>query len=119
MPMQRLGRADWIPKLEFHSRLLRWYRETDEAAIGDPDADRRTAWLWVRDGHRLARLFADTSREAVGQYLELLSEQRGELEWTVVPSAAGQWTKIALGPDQVVIDGFHLYVDPRTLPRRR
>jgi len=49
----------------------------------------------------------------------VLNENRGELEWSVVPSAAGHLTKIALGPDQVVIDGFHLYVDPRTLPRRR
>jgi hypothetical protein len=24
-----------------------------------------------------------------------------------------------VGPDRTVIDGFHLYVDPRTLPRRR
>jgi len=119
MPMERLGRADWITKLEFHARLLRWFRETDEPVIGDPDTDRRTAWLWIRDGHRLARLFADTTREAVAGYLELLNENRGELEWTVVPSAAGQWTKIAMGPDRSVIDGFHLYVDPRTLPRRR
>ena len=117
--MERLGRADWITKLEFHSRLLHWYRETEETVIGDPEADRRTAWLWIRDGHRLARLFADTTREAVGRYLELLAERRGELDWTVVPSAAGQLTKIALGPDRAVIDGFHLYVDPRTLPRRR
>jgi hypothetical protein len=119
MPMARQGRADWITKLEFHSRLLRWYRETGEPVIGDPDTDRRTAWLWIRDGHRLARLFADTTRAAVGRYLELLGEQRGELEWTIVSSAAGQLTKIALGPDRIVIDGLHLYVDPRTLPRRR
>jgi hypothetical protein len=119
MPMVRCGRSDWITKLEFHSRLLHWFRDSDEPVIGDPEADRRTAWLWVRDGHRLARLFADTTREAAGAYLELLNENRGELEWSVVPSAAGHLTKIALGPDQVVIDGFHLYVDPRTLPRRR
>lgn len=116
--MERLGRAEWITKLEFHSRLLRWHRETAEAAIGDAGADRRTAWLWIRDGHRLARLFADTTRDAVGQYLDLLHEHHGELEWTVVPSAAGRMTKIAFGPDPAVIDGFHLYVDPRTLPRR-
>jgi hypothetical protein len=117
--MDRVGRAGWITKLEFHARLVRWFRETGEPVIGDPDTDRRTAWLWVRDGHRLTRLFADTTREAVGRYLDLLNENRGELDWTVVPSAAGQWTKIALGPDRVVIDGFHLYADPRTLPRRR
>lgn len=117
--MERLGRAEWISKLEFHSRLQRWYRRTDEPVIGDPEADRRTAWLWVRDGHRLARLFADTARDAVGEYLELLNEHGGELEWSVVPSATGQLTKIALGPGRVVIDGFHLYVDPRTLPRKR
>jgi len=118
MSMERVARGDWITKVEFHERLGRWYRETDDAVIGDPGTDRRTTWLWVRDGHRLARLFADTTREAVGQYLDLLRRLHGAIDWHVVPSAAGQNTKIAFGPDRVVFDGFHLYVDPSTVPPR-
>ena len=120
MSMERVSRGAWITKVEFHARLGRWYRETTDPVIGDPGADRRTAWLWIRDGHRLARLFADTNREAVGEYLLLLAQLRGAVDWHVVESAAGQHTKIAFGPDRVVLDGFHLYADPRTVsPRGR
>lgn len=116
--MARVGRGEWITKPEFHSRLARWFRDTDEPVIGDPTADRRTAWLWIRDGHRLARLFADTSRAAVADYLALVAALPGGIDWHVVPSATGQLTKVAFGPERVVLDGFHLYFDPRTLTAR-
>jgi len=116
--MARVGRGEWITKVEFHARLNRWYRETGEGLIGDPAADGRTAWLWVRDGHRLARLFADTTREAVRQYLDLLALHHGTVDWHVVPSSTGNLTKVAFGPERVTFDGFHLYIDPRTLPAR-
>lgn len=118
MPMDRIARAEWISKSEFHSRLRRWYRETDESVVGDPDADNRTAWVWIRDGHRLARLNADTTREAVGEYLELLRSLPGEIDWHVVPSARGNLTKIAFGPARVTLPAFHLYADPATVPAR-
>jgi hypothetical protein len=120
MPMERVARGAWITKDEFHARLGGWYRSTDDAVIGDPGADGRTAWLWIRDGHRLARLFADTTREAAGEYLLLLARLHGAVDWHVVESATGQLTKIAFGPDRAVLDGFHLYADPRTVsPRGR
>lgn len=118
MPMDRLGRAEWITKGEFHIRLGRWLRETDEPVIGDPAAHPLTAWLWVRDGHRLARLCADTTRAAVAEYIALLRGHHGELDWSIVPSARGQPTKVVFGPERVSIEGFHLYVDPSTVPRR-
>lgn len=118
MPMERVSRGDWITKPEFHSRLGQWYRETNEALVGDPRTDRRTTWVWIRDGHRLARLFADTPRKAVGEYLLLLARLHGAVDWHVVPSAAGQLTKVVFGPDRVVLDGFHLYIDPSTLPTK-
>jgi hypothetical protein len=116
--MARVGRGEWITKVEFHDRLARWYRETADAYVGDPDADRRTTWIWVRDGHRLARLFADTTRGAVRDYLDLLTKHRGVVDWHVVASATGQLTKVAFGPNHVTLDGFHLYIDPRTTPAR-
>lgn len=117
--MTRVGRANWITKVEFHARLARWYRETEEPVIGDPAADRRTAWIWVRDGHRLARLFSDTTREAVGNYLALAASLPAGVEWHVVPSSTGRLTKVVFGPDRVSVEGFHLYIDPRTLPVAR
>jgi hypothetical protein len=118
MPMQRVARRDWITKAEFHSRLRRWFRETDESVIGDPHAHALTAWVWIRDGHRLARLNADTTRAAVAQYLDLLRAAPGELEWSVVPSTRGHLTKIAFGPEHTVLSSFHLYADPSTVPAR-
>jgi hypothetical protein len=118
MPMARVGRGEWITKQEFHSRLARWHRGSAEPLVGDPDADRRTAWIWVRDGHRLARLFSDTTRDAVGEYLSLVRSLPRGVDWHIVPSATGQMTKIVFGPGRTAIDGFHLYMDPRTVPPR-
>lgn len=109
--MERLGRGEWITKSEFHDRLARWLRASEESVVGDPAAHRRTAWIWVRDGHMLAKLHADTTREAVVEYLNLLRTHRSPLEWTVVASATGQLTKIAFGPERLTVSGFHLYVD--------
>jgi hypothetical protein len=116
--MERLARGEWIGKGEFHSRLRRWYLQTDEEVIGDADAHRLTAWVWVRDGHRLAHLTADTSRQSVGQYLELMASLPGGVEWHIVPSARGHFTKIAFGPDRIILPSFHLYADPNTVPAR-
>jgi hypothetical protein len=119
MPMARVGRGNWITKVEFHSRLARWYRQGSDPVVGDPNADRRTAWIWIRDGHRLARLFSDTTREAVGEYLALVAALPAGVDWHVVRSSTGQMTKVAFGPDRVTVDGFHLYIDPRTIPSER
>jgi hypothetical protein len=116
MPMERVGRGEWITKLEFHDRLARWLRDTEDRVVGDPDAHRRTAWVYVRDGHTLAKLHADTTREAVAEYLELVRTHRSPLEWTVVPSATGQLTKIAFGPERTTIRNFHLYLDDEGPP---
>jgi hypothetical protein len=118
MPMERVGRTDWIGKGEFHSRLRRWLRDTDEPVIGDPEAHALTAWVWIRDGHRLARLNADTTRDAVAEYVNLVRHAPGDLEWSIVPSARGNLTKIAFGPDRAILPAFHLYADPATVPTR-
>lgn len=118
MPMERVGRADWITKTEFHSRLERWYRDTAEPIIGDPGAQRWTAWIWVRDGHQLTKVNADTTRAGVAEYLALVRQWSDAIEWTVTESSQGKFTKVVFGPDQLAVKGFHVYADPRTLPRR-
>lgn len=111
MPMERLGRGEWISKAEFHDRLSRWFREAREDVIGDPAVHRRTAWLWIRDGHTLAKLHADTTRAAVAEYLVIVQSSPAPLAWHVVPSATGHRTRIAFGPERVTIPNFHLYAD--------
>lgn len=110
MAMQRIERDDWITRHEFHRLLADWYRNGDEPIVGDPDVPGMTGWVWVRDGHLLAKLHADTTRAGVGAYLQLLREHRGELAWAVVESARGQATKIAFGPERQVVPGFYLYL---------
>jgi hypothetical protein len=119
VPIEPTTRSGWISKAEFHSRLRRWYRETDESVIGDPDAHALTAWVWIRDGHLLARLNADTTRAAVAEYLALVHALHGNVPWSVVSSARGQPTKIAFGPDRIVLPAFHLYAEPGTVTRGR
>lgn len=108
--MERVERDAWITKSEFHRRMAEWHRNTDDAVVGDPAVSGLTGWVWVRDGHLLAKLDADTTRAGVAAYLELLNARRGELSWSVVESARGQTTKIAFGKDQQVIPGFYLYL---------
>jgi len=118
MPMQRNGRTDWIGKLEFHSRLRRWFDATDEPTVAGGSAHRRTAWVWVRDGHLLAKLQAGTTREAVGEYLELVKTEPRPLAWEVVESATGRRSKIVFGSGRTAIANFHLYAEPDAgLPR--
>jgi hypothetical protein len=109
-PMERVERDAWITKLEFHRRLEDWYRESRAPLIGDPGVPGMTGWVFVRDGHMLAKLHADTTRAGVGEYLALLRSQRGELPWYVVESARGQPTKIAFGAERRIIPGFYLYL---------
>lgn len=111
MPLERVSRADWITKAELHDRLAHWLSETEEDLVGDPRAHRRTAWVWVRDGHTLAKLHADTTRQAVAEYLVLVGLHQRRLEWTVIPSSTGHLTKIAFGPERRTIRNFHLYGD--------
>ncbi len=108
--MERVERDAWITKLEFHRRLEEWYRGSHAGLIGDPDVPGMTGWVFVRDGHMLAKLHADTTRAGVGAYLELLRSRRGELTWHVVESARGQPTKLAFGTERRVVPGFYLYL---------
>ncbi|HEY0152287.1 MAG TPA: hypothetical protein VGB92_09835 [Longimicrobium sp.] len=87
--------------------MARW---NQRGIIGDPDVDQRIAWVWVADGPILAKFHADTTREAVREYLSLASQHAGRLRWTVGLSSRGRASKIAIGPEARVIDGLYLYL---------
>ncbi len=108
--MERVEREAWITKHEFHGRLTHWFRHSRAPVVGDPDVPGMTGWVWVRDGHLLAKLDADTTRAGVGAYLDMLHERRGEVAWSIVESARGQQTKIAFGSEQRILPGFYLYL---------
>lgn len=110
MPMQRVSRNSPLMKPELHRRLREWIDNTDERIIGDPDVDQRIAWIWVADGPLLVKIHADTTREAVREYLSLASRDAGHLRWTVCLSSRGRASKIAVGPEGRVINGLYLYL---------
>lgn len=110
MPMPRSDRAHAVSRTVFHNQLREWLSGTNEAIIGSEDVDGRTVWVHVRDVQRMFGLHADTRREAVERYLQLLSVHSEELEWTVVPSQRGNLTAVAFGPEQLRYKPFYLYV---------
>ena len=110
MPMQRVPRRSPLTKQELHRRLREWLDGTNERIIGDPDVDERSDWIWVADGPLLAQFHADTTREAVREYLSLVSRDSGHLRWTVCLSTKGRPSKVAVGPEARVIGGLYLYL---------
>jgi antitoxin (DNA-binding transcriptional repressor) of toxin-antitoxin stability system len=108
--MERVRRRNPVSKAEFHRRLQNWFELSDEGIIGDPDADGRTAWVWVQDGSLLAKLHADTPREAVEAYLRVLRSHGEPLKWSVAASQRGTPSKLAFGPEGTVLSSFYMYV---------
>ena len=87
MPMQQVRLADAISKTDFHSRLRAWLTNTDESVIGDPAVIGVTAWIHVREGDSRYKLHADTRREAVERYLQLVDQYGDDLRWTIVTAS--------------------------------
>lgn len=110
MPMQRVSRSSPLTKPELHRRLREWLDGTNERIIGDPDVHERIAWVWVVDGPILAKFHADTTREAVREYLDLAAVDAGRLRWSVCLSSRGRPSKIALGPEARIVGGLYLYL---------
>jgi len=110
MSMKMVNRSEPTSKEELHCRLQVWLESDDDSQIGDLDVQGRTPWIWVKDGVDLYNLHADTKREAVAKYLELVKENGSDLDWIVVPSQKGNLTKVAFGPGKKIIPGFYLYL---------
>lgn len=110
MPLARVPGREPISKPVFHDRMQRWFRDTDEPLVGDPDVDGRTPWVYIRDGGAAYKLHADTPRHAVADYLRLLRSAAGDLAWTTRLSRRGKPTAVADGSEVEVIESFYLYV---------
>jgi len=108
MPLERVRRATPLSRAEFEERLRAWYQSTDETRIGDGGSYGGAPWVWVRHGTGLYHLNADTKREGVGAYLNLLAKEPS-LRWIVGEGRAGKLTKVLFGDRQVAIPGFYLY----------
>lgn len=105
-------------KLEFEHLIRQWYDETLENTLGDltkyPGV---TPWIFVRTSGRDVRVHADTSRDAVRRYLELLGESGTSLSWQVRRGARGTLNKVCVEPDGSPTKGLFLYtVEPSPDP---
>jgi hypothetical protein len=110
MPMEKIGRDHALSKSEFHERLVDWFKSTDDLCVGAESDYARTGWVHVRHGLTTFVLNADTKREAVYEYLQLVDCYGNDLSWEVVESERGKMTAVAYGPENYRIKSFYLYV---------
>ena len=94
----------------FNSWLLNWYKNTNEKTVGDVGNFGQQAFLWIEENEMKYRLNADTKREGVKEYLQLLDENNGSIKWVVVANLKGKMNKIAFGDNAIKIRGFYLYL---------
>lgn len=97
-------------KAEFAELLRGWYDSTDEKTIGDLTAVTGvTTWVTVRTGGRDFRVHADTSRDGIRRYLELVGLHGPTLAWHVEPSRSGNINKVCVEPDKSPTKGLFVY----------
>jgi len=110
MPLDQAPRSHAVSRAEFHRRLRSWLDDTDESIVGPNDVPGVTPWLHVRDNDRLFALHADTTRDAVRRYMDLVSLHGDELKWEVTTSRRGNPTALLYGPQGVRHTPFYFYV---------
>lgn len=110
MSIAQVPRDQALTKTQFHAALREWLDSTKDARIRVEAGHNRAPWVHVRDGERLFALNADTTRDAVRQYIQLLELYGGDLAWTVAESESGKMTAVAYGADEVRIKPFYLYL---------
>jgi hypothetical protein len=114
--MEQVGRDQALSKSEFHQRLRDWFEKTEHKVIG-PEGIKypRTGWVHVRDGSLLLLLNADTPRNAVGRYLQLVQRYGNDLQWERAISQQDKMTTVVYGPEKLRCKSFNLYyVSPQS-----
>jgi len=102
-------------KAEFAELLRRWYDSTDEKTIGDLTVVKGvTSWVTVRTGGRDFRVHADTSRDGIRRYLELVGLHGATLPWHVERSRSGKINKVCVEPDKSPTKGLFVYATGRS-----
>lgn len=110
MPMEQIRRNQALTKAQFHRRLRDWFQTTNDAVVGSEEVRGRTPWVYVRDGTEMFALNADTSRDAVGRYLQMVIMYGDNLQWEVAQSQRGNMTAVTYGPHHVRLTPFYLYL---------
>jgi hypothetical protein len=110
MPLERVGRSEALSKSEFHQRIRDWLDNTDHKVIG-PEGIKyhRTGWVHVRDGSNILVLNADTPRDAVDRYLQMVNRFGNDWQWNRAESQRGKMTAVEYGPDKLRCKSFYFY----------
>ena len=98
-------------KAEFSALMRHWYDGSDEKTIGPlGQVEGVTTWITVRAGDHKIVVHADTKREGIRRYLELVSQYGPELPWRVQPNRrSGKINKVCVEPDGGETTGFYVY----------
>jgi hypothetical protein len=110
VPLEQVRRSQAISKSEFHARLRIWLADTHDIAVGPEEISYKGAgWVYVRDGSDIFVLHADTPREAVYNYLQLVGRYGDDLRWEVAESRRHKMTAVVYGPENMRLTPFYLY----------
>lgn len=109
--MEQVSRHIPLDRTQFHARLREWLLGCNEQRIGSANYG-RTAWIHVRDGGNLFALNADTGRDAVNQYLEVVKLHGNDLRWDITETKRGNMTAVSYGPSLCRIESFYFYLIP-------
>lgn len=97
-------------KQKFADILRRWYENTNEDTIGDLRSHYGvTTWMTVSaSGHRCV-VHADTSRDAIRRYLELVEDHGPDLSWRVERGRRGTLNKVCVELNGAPTPGLFIY----------
>ena len=109
MPMDKVRRDQALSKSQFHQRLRSWLDDSSDTVVGPESVDGRTGWVHIRDGSDVFVLHADTRRDAVRSYLQLVTQYGDDLQWDIAESQRGKMTAVVYGPERLRQKSFYLY----------
>lgn len=92
------------------SLLERWYHGKTEPTIGAVGAFGGKAWVYIDLQSGRAVLNADTTRDAVGDYLDDVAERGAEARWWVVRNRDGRINKVVYKADSGLVPGWYCYL---------
>jgi hypothetical protein len=99
-------------KPDLYELLYRWHRETNSRTLGEVGTFGGQVWIWLElpDLPRRARLNADTSREAVRDYLDDVARRGADVPWRVITNRRGSMNKVTFTDDGRLIPGWYCYL---------
>jgi hypothetical protein len=100
-------------------RVLRaWLDGSDVPTIGPVDNYGGKPWISIHlDRDRIAVLNADTTRAAVGKYVEDAETRGADVPWSILPNRNGRWNKLTFRADGEPTSGWFCYLRPHATER--